>query len=249
MKKNNRLIIIVFVIVPLVLLCSGYCKSKMFLSETEGRLQDAIKALNQKKYTEALNILKPLAKKGDPKAQLILGDMYYSGIGVTPNCNKAHSWFKKSAEGGNSHAYAFLGEIYEFGKCGETDFKKAIKYYLRGIALGNTLAANNLAWFYATIGNPDYQKPKEAIEYAILAVKASPHDARFYDTLAAAYARDGQFEKAIETIKKATTLLKGMDSIPVSEKLKLEAELITRLSLYMDHKAYIDISIKCPKLI
>lgn len=248
MKRNNHLIPKVFVIVSLVLflLCCGNSQSKMFLSETEERLQDAIKALSQKKYTEAYGILEPLAKEGEPTAQLILGNMYYSGIGVSQNCNQAYSWFKKSAEGGNSQAYVFLGEIYEFGKCGETDFKKAIKYYLSGIALGNTLAANNLAWFYATVGYPEYQKPKEAIEYALMGVKANPSDGRFYDTLAAAYARDGQFEKAIETIKKATTLLKGMDSIPETEKRKLEAEFITRLSLYMNRKAYIDPSIRCP---
>ena len=236
----------VLIIVSLVLLCSWYCNSKISLSDTEERLETAIKALNQKNYAETYSIVEPLAKKGEPTAQLILGNMYYKGLGVSQNCKQANIWFKRSAEGGNSQAYVFLAEFYEYGKCGETDFKKAIEYYLRGIALNNTLAANNLAWFYATVGYPEYQKPKKAIVYARQAVKANPYEARFYDTLAAAYARDGQFIKAIEIIKKATTLLKGLESIPETEKRNLEAEFITRLSLYMNNKAYIDMSIKCP---
>ncbi len=174
-----------------------------------------------------------------------MGNLYYLGLGVSQNCKQAILWFNRSSEGGNSEAYVFLAVIYEFGTCGETDFKKAIKYYLRGIALKNSKAANDLAWFYATVGDPEYQTPKKAIVYASEAVNANPYDARFYDTLAAAYARDGQFNKAIEIIKKATTLLKEMDSIPEPEKRNLEAEFSTRLSLYMNHKAYIDMSIKC----
>jgi tetratricopeptide (TPR) repeat protein len=244
MKRNNHLMIIVPVIVSLVLLCSGYSKSKMFAYEAEDRLQEGIKAFNQKKYREAYYILEPLAEKGEPIAQVLLGNFYLYGLGVSSNCHKACSWFEKAAKGGNSQAYAFLGDIYTFGKCGETDFKKAINYNLKGISLGNPLAANNLAWFYATVGYPGYQDPKMAIKYAQWAIRIVPYDGRYYDTLAAAYARDGQFKKAIETVRKAIILLRGMDSIPVTEKRKLEAQFINRLSLYMNGKSYIDISIR-----
>ncbi len=86
MKGNKHLKIIVLVIVSLVLLCIWYYNSKIFLSETEERLETAIKAFNQKKFAETYSIVEPLAKKGEPAAQLILGNLYYLGLGVSQNC-------------------------------------------------------------------------------------------------------------------------------------------------------------------
>lgn len=244
MKRKDHFRIMAFGIAILVSICFGCIEPDLFAAETENSLQDAINAYNRKAYNEAFHILKPLAESGNPTAQGMLGEMYYLGLGVSSNCHKACSWFEKAAEGDNAVSYVYLGEIHTFGKCGDTDFKKGVDYYLRGIALGHVLAANNLAWFYATVEYPEYQKPGKAIQYALMAIQTAPDEARFYDTLAAAYARDGQFEKAIETIKKAITLLKEMTTIPVTEKQKMEAEFITRLHLYTNRKPYNDKAIR-----
>ena len=60
-----------FILVALLFLCQ--CATLPAASTFE----DAESALNDKQYEKALTIAKPLAEKGDPKAQTILGDIYH----------------------------------------------------------------------------------------------------------------------------------------------------------------------------
>ena len=43
-------------------------------------------------YTEALELIFPLAKSGDVNAQLLLAKMYYQGQGLEKNYDKASYW-------------------------------------------------------------------------------------------------------------------------------------------------------------
>ena len=63
-------------------------------------------------YAVALKEFMPLAKQGDPEAELYLGKMYYLGQGVLKEPDEAIKWFEASAEQGNAEAQFFLGTIY-----------------------------------------------------------------------------------------------------------------------------------------
>jgi tetratricopeptide (TPR) repeat protein len=85
---------------------------------------------------------------------------------------------------------------------------------------------NNLAWILATSKDSEIRNPSEAVQFAQKACEAtSSKDQNCLDTLAAAYASAGQFDKAAETAQKAIDLAqaaKDNDSVQdISKKLKL----------------------------
>lgn len=94
-----------------------------------------------------------------------------------------------------------------------------------------------MAWFYATCPERDFRDGVTALKLAEKSMeieKKNRFNPKFYDTLAAAYAELGQFQKAIETQKQAIELLK-------EEKNYLDAakdEIRNRLDLYKSGKAY-----------
>lgn len=69
---------------------------------------------------------------------------------------------------------------------------------------GNTQALNSLAWFMATWPDAKYRNGKRSIELATKACELSEwKNVAIIDTLAAAYAEDKQFDKAVEYLKMA----------------------------------------------
>lgn len=141
----------------------------------------------------------------------------------------AAAFLQKSADLGNPHAQFLLGSMHQFGHGVEKNYNEAIKLYRKSIKEGYTKALPNLAWLYATrpadvTVNIDGD---EALTIALQAVEEEPIPVN-YDTLAAVYARNGQFDKAIEAEKKAISLNDNTN-----------AEFVYRLKLYEDGKPYI----------
>ena len=56
------------------------------------------------------------AERGEAKAQLSLGTIYYNGEGVTKDVAKAVDWYQKAAEQGNADAQSNLGSMYDEGE-------------------------------------------------------------------------------------------------------------------------------------
>ncbi len=49
-----------------------------------------------------------MAKQGNPKAQFILGHMYYEGLGVKIDEQETVKWYEKSAQQGYSDAQFYF---------------------------------------------------------------------------------------------------------------------------------------------
>jgi predicted DNA-binding WGR domain protein/ankyrin repeat protein len=94
--------------------------------------------------------------------------------------------------------------------------------YEQGVRLdGDGFALNNLAWILATAPAPEMRDAARALELALRACKGSRwKDPNYLDTLAAAYANNGQFEEAIASLEKALALEKDKQ-----EKAALRAHL------------------------
>jgi tetratricopeptide (TPR) repeat protein len=93
---------------------------------------------------------------------------------------------------------------------------------------------NTAAWIMA-IDPGELRNPSEALKYAKKACALTNYkNPKMLDTLAAAYAADGQFSKAIETIDKAIELGAG------TEENSWLREVEKRKALYQENKPYFE---------
>ena len=78
-------------------------------------LSDAAAAHARRDYPRALRLLMPLARAGNPEAQVRLGQMHYHGQGVRENDAEAFAWFQRAALVGHADGQFHLANMYAFG--------------------------------------------------------------------------------------------------------------------------------------
>ena len=97
----------------------------------------------------------------------------------------------------------------------------------------NLRAVNQLAWLMATCPEPSIRNPAEAVELAQWAVQLSHSlDPIPLNTLAAAYARAGQYSKATQAAKEALALATRQKDQPLADSIK------NKMALYKAHTPY-----------
>jgi uncharacterized protein len=84
-------------------------------SVAAGPFEDGVDAVQSGDYATALRLIRPLAERGDPHAQIILGFMYGMGQGVTQDYGAMVVWLRKAAEKGLDEAQLKLGLLYYSG--------------------------------------------------------------------------------------------------------------------------------------
>jgi len=139
--------------------------------------QEGIDSLKQKDFKAALEKLLPLAKKGDAKAQNIIGFIYYLGDETTINYGKAFKWNMKSAEQGNSNAQASLGVMYYHGDGVTQSFSEALKWYKLSAAQGDLRGQIKLGMMYKS-GEGVNKDSKEAFKWLNLAAEQGGSEAQ-----------------------------------------------------------------------
>lgn len=92
-------------------------------------LEEAIDATERGDHAAAVKEWLPLAQKGLPEAQYILGVNYLKGLGVQPDPKESARWMQRAAEGGYVHAQSYVGAMYAMGKDGyPVNFKEAERF-------------------------------------------------------------------------------------------------------------------------
>lgn len=117
------------------------------LSSTQ-TLSSAKKALEEKDYTTALRLFKPLAEQGDSEAQANLGLMYDHGQGVEVDLVEAFKWHRLAANQGVIWAQSNLGLAYANGRGIEQSDKEAVKWFRSAALKGSINAQRLLASMY-----------------------------------------------------------------------------------------------------
>jgi TPR repeat protein len=76
-----------------------------------GPWEDGMAAYNRGDYMPAVQIFRPLAARGNARAQKLLGTMYRKGQGVARNSAHAFVWLSRAAARGDRKAKAELHEV------------------------------------------------------------------------------------------------------------------------------------------
>lgn len=153
--------------------------------------------------------------------------------------NEAISHYQKALRGNpnNVEAHNNLGVILlSQGKLDE-----AAGHFRQAIQLKPDFAEvyNNLAWILTAYPDSELHNPSQAIELAERAAKLTRYqNAGVLDTLAAAYAAAGQFEKAITTAEKAIALARHGGQASAVKNNDLVNQLHERLKLYRQGKPW-----------
>ncbi|MBR6514131.1 MAG: sel1 repeat family protein [Clostridia bacterium] len=108
-------------------------------------LEDAYAHISKQEYDAAVKLLKQLIAKNNSDAYLLMGELYYNGIGVSKSYKKAIECFEKSATG---DAYSKLAVMYAYGYGCDKNFTKAMEYWNKGAELGNAVCEYQLAMVY-----------------------------------------------------------------------------------------------------
>jgi uncharacterized protein len=124
----------------------------------------AVEAMKQGDFESALADLRPLAEKGDPNAQFLLGMLYDAGNGVAQDQSLAASWYRKAAGQNHLLAQLFLGALLYSGEGVKQDYAEAARWFRAPADGGNDQAQFYLGSMYAT-GNGVEKDDAEAIQW------------------------------------------------------------------------------------
>ncbi|MFN8771256.1 MAG: hypothetical protein ACK5Z5_07085 [Neisseriaceae bacterium] len=109
---------------------------------------DCYKAYSKQNYKLALSNCMISANSGDASSQLILGIIYYQGLGgVEQNYKLALKWYKKAADQGYDPAENIIGSMYYQGHGVKQDYQQAYNWYKRAADHGNTNAQDAIYSF------------------------------------------------------------------------------------------------------
>jgi hypothetical protein len=85
--------------------------SLLTLLQAVSLVDQGVAAFTRQDYTQARDILRPLADGGDGRAQYYVGQMYLMGVGYARNYVQAHVWFNLSAARGVALAATARNEV------------------------------------------------------------------------------------------------------------------------------------------
>ncbi len=106
-------------------------------------------ALQHGDYATALALARPLADRGLPVAQLVVGVMYGGGHGVAQNDAEAANWLHRAADQGCPEAQTILGAMYARGQGLSQNDAKAVKWFRMAAERDHAAAQSNLGLMYA----------------------------------------------------------------------------------------------------
>jgi WD40 repeat protein/Flp pilus assembly protein TadD len=217
------------------------------LDEAEASYREAIR-LNPRDAKAHRNLGSTLHQKGDAADAIAA---YRESIRIDPNSAVVHAELGDALRavgdfdgavaayraavrlGPNSvPAHFHLGlALYNQGQVAE-----AVEEYRTVVRLDpkHAVAHNNLAWLRATYPDAKFRDGTEAVEYAAKAVALSSRYWSNLDTLAAAFAEAGDFEKAVATQREAIDRFRSQ---PKPDPALL-AELDAHLKLFQDRKPH-----------
>lgn len=152
-------------------------EEKSIPNSTASYTDQAKTAYFNKDYDVAkLYALKAIKQNNDPKAQYLLGALYFFGFDVKQDYKEAGNWFTKSAQQNYVPSQLMLGIIYFNGRGVKQDFTTAHHWFLKAANQNHPEAQYQLAKMYAS-GQGVKQDKDLSIEWLIKAAKNGHQEA------------------------------------------------------------------------
>ena len=170
-----------------------------------------------KDYRKSQELFAAASALGNTDADVGLGYLYQAELVAVPLDRSAGFWYQRAAHAGNVEGQLRWARML----LGQNRTLQARSWFAAAARQNNAAGHNNLAWLLATFRDAGLRDGARALVHAQLAVEAQP-SATHLDTLAAAYAETGQFDRAVETQREALAALLAADA---DERAGLERRL------------------------
>ena len=171
----------------------------------------------------AFVLYREASEQGVTDAYIGLGYLYETGTGTDADPAAAEKWYRRGAEEDDPAAQYRLASLL-FQPSREDSTATALYWFERAASGGHSGGENNAAWILATSRHDRIRNGTLALHLAQRAV-AQEESPGTLDTLAAAYAENGDFTRAIDIQRSAIAALS-------SETESLREELAGRLAGY-----------------
>ncbi len=166
-------------------------------------------------YLTALKLALPRAESGDPAAQTLIAELYWNGLGIARDLNKAIDWYRFAAEADNREAQFAYAVILLRGKELPLDKELGEAFMRKAADAGHHRAQFNLAQII-TAKRPTWAGFKKALPYYNAAAKAGVVDAQYAMANIHAQAKGVPYNDDVEALKWLTkAAVGGLDTAQV----------------------------------
>ena len=117
-------------------------------SLAQADLAKGLEAVEKGHWQTALAEFKPLANRGDPNAQVDLGNLYMRGLGVEQDYGIAYEWYAKAAHQGHATGQNKLALMLYYGLGIKENHTEAASWFLKAAEQGDPAAAMVVAELY-----------------------------------------------------------------------------------------------------
>lgn len=173
----------------------------------------------------ALALFRQAAGRGHPTAYMGLAYLYDTGTAVAQDRDQALAWYEKAARAGVLDAQLRMAYV-ALSRDDLEGARQAGEWFARAAAQDSAQALNDYAWLLSTSEFDAVRNGQQALTLAMQAVSRN-RTPGFLDTLAAAYAETGKFDRAVATQREALALAAQQQDDP-----ELTAELSAHLEAF-----------------
>lgn len=122
-----------------------------YFKQFDSIVDEAYKLRSEGKHLEAFKLCEGLARLEHARSLYCIGNIYWRGLGIQKDCDKARLCFERAAKQNHAGSLNNLGQMYENGDGVEKNGERAAELYLAASKVGDdisSIASQNLAILY-----------------------------------------------------------------------------------------------------
>ncbi|MGN7726168.1 tetratricopeptide repeat protein [Luteimonas sp. 22616] len=184
------------------------------------------------------------AERGDHVSEAMLGGALLRGDLGKVDEVEGQRWMERAIAAKEAAAYVEYGAWLFYTKDTPDSRRRAMEIWSQGVELGQSMAANNLAWALCTSPDDAIRDPKHGLEVGAKIGDVDEIDPGFLDTVAACHAATGDYETAVRMQNNVVERFDGQAKARPGDTAMAETakRAAGRLALYQAGKPYLEAS-------